>query len=218
MTIHREGRSLLIGLFLVLLLLNVAGYRLAPYFFPVLFFASMAFYLLVLQFFRSPRRPLPAPDDRLLYAPADGKVVVIEETEETEYFNEKRLQVSIFMSLFDVHANRAPVSGQVRYYRYHPGRYLAAWNPKASTDNERNTIVIAADHGPELLMRQIAGAVARRIRCYLSEKERVQQGAEIGFIKFGSRVDLFLPPETELAVDLGEQVYAGKTVLARWGV
>lgn len=176
---------------------------------------SVLLFLLVLQFFRNPVRLIPDCDNELVYAPADGKVVVIEETDEQEYFHDRRLQVSIFMSPVNVHVNRSPVSGLVKYFRYHPGKYLVAWHPKSSSENERTTTVIATPRNTEILMRQIAGALARRIKNYLTEGDRVEQGVDIGFIKFGSRVDLFLPIGTELEVSLGDKVKGNKTVVAR---
>lgn len=178
---------------------------------------SVLLFLLVLQFFRNPVRLIPDCDNELVYAPADGKVVVIEETDEQEYFHDRRLQVSIFMSPVNVHVNRSPVSGLVKYFRYHPGKYLVAWHPKSSSENERTTTVIATPRNTEILMRQIAGALARRIKNYLTEGDRVEQGVDIGFIKFGSRVDLFLPIGTELEVSLGDKVKGNKTVVARLG-
>jgi phosphatidylserine decarboxylase len=176
---------------------------------------ALALFVLVLQFFRHPARPVPRLDDTLLYAPADGKVVVVEQTIEQEYFKEPRLQVSIFMSPLNVHVNRTPVSGEVVYAKYHPGRYLFAWNPKSSTDNERTTLVLRTTGGTEILLRQIAGALARRIVCYPLLGERLSQGAEFGFIKFGSRVDIFLPLETELQVRIGDVVKANRTVIGK---
>jgi phosphatidylserine decarboxylase len=153
-------------------------------------------------------------NDSILLAPADGKVVVIEEVEETEYFKDKRIQVSIFMSPFNVHINRNPVSGVVKYAKYHPGLYLVAWHPKSSTENERTTIVYESKKGVQLLMRQIAGALARRIVYYVKEGDAVEQGSEMGFIKFGSRVDLFLPLGTKIDVKLNDVVKGGKTSIA----
>ena len=150
-----------------------------------------------------------------MYAPADGKVVVIEETEEKEYFNDLRLQVSIFMSPFNMHSNRYPVSGKVKYVEYHPGNYMVAWHPKSSEMNERSTIVIETDAGKEVLIRQVAGAVARRIVTYAKLSENVRQGDELGFIKFGSRVDIFLPLGTEIEIPILQQVKANKSILAR---
>ena len=141
---------------------------------------------------------------------------MIEETEETEYFNDRRLQVSIFMSPVNVHVNRNPISGIVSYFKYHPGKFLVAWHPKSSTENERTTVVVKKDNGVEVLFRQIAGALARRIVWYVKEEDNVQQGEEFGFIKFGSRVDVFLPIGTKVTVNIGEKVIGGKTVIARF--
>ena len=146
--------------------------------------------------------------------PADGKVVVIEETEETEYFHDRRLQVSIFMSPTNVHVNRNPISGIVSYFKYHPGKFLVAWHPKSSTENERTTVVVKKANGVEVLFRQIAGALARRIVWYVKEEQTVTQGDEFGFIKFGSRVDLFLPIGTKVNVQIGDKVVGGKTIIA----
>ena len=163
-----------------------------------------------------------SPGDRLLvrfpahgYAPADGRVCVIEAVEEQEYFLEKRLQVSIFMSPFNVHVNRNPVSGIVNYFRYHPGKYLVAWHPKSSTENERTTVVYNLGGETEILMRQIAGALAKRIKWYIQEGDPVKQGGDMGFIKFGSRVDLYLPLGTKVEVSMNQQVKGNKTVIAR---
>jgi len=153
-------------------------------------------------------------DNNLVYAPADGRVCVIEEVFEGEYFKEKRLQVSIFMSPFNVHVNRNPVSGVVNYFRYHPGKYLVAWHPKSSTENERTTVVYDFGGG-EILMRQIAGAVAKRIKWYIGEGEKVEQGRDMGFIKFGSRVDLYLPLDAKVEVVMDQQVKGNKTIIAR---
>jgi phosphatidylserine decarboxylase len=169
---------------------------------------------MVLQFFRNPRREIVIADDNIIYAPADGKIVVIEETYEHEYFNDKRLQVSIFMSPTNVHVNRNPVSGTVNYFRYHPGKYLVAWHPKSSTENERTTLVI--DNGEdEVLLRQIAGAMAKRIVNYVQEGDTVMQGHDFGFIKFGSRVDLFLPLDAKVEIEMGQKVKGNKTIIAR---
>lgn len=165
----------------------------------------------ILYFFRDPTRVVEI-NDNVIIAPADGKVVVIEEVDENEYFKDKRLQVSIFMSPANVHVNRTPISGQVTYAKYHPGKYLVAWHPKSSTDNERNTIVIG-NQKLEILVRQIAGVMARRIVSYLDEGDSVVQGNELGFIKFGSRVDLFLPIDTKIEIDLKQKVKGGKTII-----
>lgn len=178
-------------------------------------YALSAFLLIaILQFFRSPIKRI-TPDEQIVLCPADGKVVVIEETEETEYFKDRRIQVSIFMSPINVHVNRNPISGVVSYFKYHPGKFLVAWHPKSSTDNERTTIVVKNQSHVEVLFRQIAGAMARRIVWYVKENDAVTQGEEFGFIKFGSRVDLFLPLGTEVTVNIGDKVVGGKTVIAK---
>ena len=175
---------------------------------------SMMFYIFLLFFFRWPARHLE-PDNGLVYAPADGKVVVIEDTFEKEYFNDTRLQVSIFMSPFNVHSNRYPVSGRIKYVKYHPGKYMVAWHPKSSELNERSSIVIETKDGTEILIRQIAGAVARRIVTYAKQNQEVLQGDELGFIKFGSRVDVFLPEGTEIEIPILQQVKANKSIIAK---
>lgn len=213
--IHREGKRILLTLLAILTLLNVAVMYFVPTAGIFSLIASGVVFLIVLQFFRNPVRQILTTDEtNTILAPADGKVVVIEETHEGEYFNDKRLQVSIFMSPVNVHVNRNPISGIVSYFKYHPGKYLVAWHPKSSTENERTTTVI--DTGEtEILMRQIAGAVAKRIVNYLSVGEEVEQGKDMGFIKFGSRVDLFLPLNAKLNVEIGEKVKGNKTVIAR---
>lgn len=214
MNIHREGRRMLFMLGAVLVLINLLLARPLGLYYNLLLLVSLVVFGLALQFFRNPRREIEQLDDRLIYAPADGRVVVIEETEETEYFNEKRLQISIFMSPLNVHVNRNPFGGEVKYVKYHPGKYLVAWHPKSSTENERTTVVI--DNGQtEILLRQIAGAVARRIKIYLEKGQKVKQGGELGFIKFGSRVDVFLPLGTEVLVKIKDTVKGNKTVLAK---
>ncbi len=212
--IHKEGRSILLIAAAVLLALNIAVWRLVPLAFWPLLVLSLVFYLIILQFFRNPLREVLATDNNLVYAPADGRICVIEEVEESEYFRDKRIQVSIFMSPFNVHVNRNPVSGLVRYFRYHPGKYLVAWHPKSSTENERTTIVYGLGQ-TEILMRQIAGALAKRIKWYIGEGDRVEQGGDMGFIKFGSRIDLFLPLGTKIEVAMDQHVKGNKTVIAR---
>ncbi len=217
MGIHKEGYKILIFGFLILILINV----LVSFFVRDLMFVkwilgigSLILYVFLLFFFRLPARHLE-PDPCLIYAPADGKVVVIEETEETEYFKDKRLQVSIFMSPFNMHSNRYPVSGHIKYVQYHPGNYMVAWHPKSSELNERSTIVIETACGTEILVRQIAGAVARRIVTYARANQEVKQGDELGFIKFGSRVDIFLPLGTEIEIPILQQVKANKSIIAK---
>lgn len=173
----------------------------------------LIFLALILQFFRNPKRKT-AVNDQHIIAPVDGKVVVIEEVEETEYFKDKRLQVSIFMSPLNVHVTRYALGGEVTYSKYHPGKYLVAWHPKASTDNERTTIVVKNATFGEVLYRQIAGALAKRIVNYAKEGEQVVQGTDAGFIKFGSRVDVYLPLGTKLNVALGDTVKGGVQVIA----
>jgi phosphatidylserine decarboxylase len=217
MTIHKEGRSLLFILMFVLVGLNWAmSIYLAPGrpYENILIGVSLVFYLIVLQFFRSPTVETPL-DENLVYAPADGKVVVIEETVESEYFKAPRKQISVFMSPINVHVNRNPISGTIKYCKYHPGKYLVAWHPKSSTENERTSIVIGKKNGTELLMRQVAGALARRIKWYVKEGQPVQQGEEFGFIKFGSRVDLYLPLDAEIITKIGDVTKGGRTVLAK---
>lgn len=216
MTIHREGTRMLLLIGILLIVLN-AGLRQIisiDWLLWLLQAASVIFFLLVLQFFRHPNRPIALLDDSLVYAPADGEVVVIEEAEEGEYFKEKRLQLSIFMSPLNVHVNRSPFGGEVKYYKYHPGKYLVAWHPKSSTENERSTVVI--NNGRvDILLRQIAGAVARRIRTYVNAGQRMQQGEEFGFITFGSRVDVFLPLDAAVKVKIGDKVKGNTTVIAQ---
>jgi len=214
--IHQEGRSLLIVLALLLSLLNFSLWKFAPgAFWPVLVL-SLVLYGIVLQFFRNPVREVMVADQNVVYAPADGRVCVIEEVTETEYFHDKRLQVSIFMSPFNVHVNRNPVSGMVNYFRYHPGKYLVAWHPKSSTENERTTVVYGLGES-EILMRQIAGALAKRIKWYIGEGDEVRQGGDMGFIKFGSRVDLYLPLDAKVEVAMNQHVKGNKTIIARIG-
>ncbi|EMS34866.1 Phosphatidylserine decarboxylase [Mariniradius saccharolyticus AK6] len=217
MSIHKEGRKLLFWLLLVLVAVNVALVQLLPEMETlqnVALLVSVIIYLLILQFFRNPFVALPK-EDNLVFAPADGKVVVIEETEETEYLKEKRKQVSIFMSPFNVHVNRSPIAGVVEFFKYHPGKYLVAWHPKSSTENERTTMVVRHQNGTKLLVRQIAGALARRIKWYVKEGSPLPQGGEFGFIKFGSRVDIFLPLDAEVLVSLDEKTKGGRTPIAR---
>jgi len=168
---------------------------------------------LIIQFFRVPNRTCVYTDADVM-CPADGKVVVIEEVEENEYFQDKRIQVSIFMSPMNVHANYNPISGTVKYVKYHPGLFLVAWHPKSSTDNERTTMVIQHSSGKEILFRQIAGAVARRICYYIQPEQLVKTGEEFGFIKFGSRIDVFLPLDCKINVKIGDVVKAKLTKLA----
>jgi len=217
MRLHREGYTIMLTTGLVLLALNLLAYfylfSSQPTAIVVLLVASLILFGLVVQFFRVPNRQLTVAESQVI-APADGTIVVIEETEESEYFKERRRQISIFMSPLNVHVNRNPVTGIIRYFKYYPGKYLVAWHPKSSTENERTTIVIQLANGVEVLLRQIAGAVARRIVWYVKENQPVEQGTELGFIKFGSRVDIFLPLDAEVKVKIGDRTKGGVTVLA----
>lgn len=214
--IHPEGRSIVLGTTAVILLLLIMlqrwlGFSTRWAILALLLLTLLAF---IASFFRNPKRIILDADDALIYAPCDGKVVAIETVHEPEYFQDQRIQVSIFMSPLNVHVNRNPTSGTIQYAQYHPGKYLVAWHPKSSTENERTTIVYANAHG-EVLMRQIAGALARRIIYYLKPGDRVQQGADMGFIRFGSRVDLFLPLDAHITIPLNTQVKGNQTIIAR---
>jgi len=216
MTIHKEGYTTIAITVLLIFVMNaVVSYK----YYDItwlrwfIYIFSFALFVIVLQFFRNPSRSFSSGDN-LVICPADGKVVVIEETEEGEYFKDKRLQVSIFMSPVNVHINRNPISGVVKFFKYHPGKYLAAWNPKSSTENERTTTVVEHSSGIPVLFRQIAGALARRIVWYVKEGDQVKQTEQFGFIKFGSRVDVFLPVGTKVNVELNQVVKGGITTLA----
>lgn len=216
MTIHKEG-FVSIGLAALFVLLTNGFIR---YFFPEIpwlatawLVASIIFFFIIVQFFRKPTRVSPINPKHVI-APCDGKVVVIEEVVESEYFKGPRRQVSIFMSPVNVHINWTPIAGVIKYFKYHPGKYLVAWHPKSSTENERTTTVIKAPNGVEVLFRQIAGALAKRIVWYVKEGQQVAQGSEMGFIKFGSRVDVFLPLDAEIKVNLEDKTTGGITVLA----
>lgn len=214
MKIHKEGYLIILITSLIfggIFFLNHYFLKeIAILYWLINLFLLVMFYLVV-QFFRVPHRIAPT-DENLIICPADGKVVVIEETEETEYFKDNRIQISIFMSPLNVHANWNPIHGITKYVKYHPGKYLVAWHPKSSTENERTTVVVQHENGKEILFRQIAGAVARRIVCYAKENENVKAGSEFGFIKFGSRIDIFLPIGTQVNVKIGD-VVQGKTTL-----
>ena len=216
MTIHKEGyRSIGIAA-LIFGLINIASFIFLADNYPrtaaFIFILSALLFLFIVSFFRIPYRSL-TKGEREVICPADGKVVVIEEILEEEYFNDKRLQVSIFMSPANVHVNRNPISGEVVYNKYHRGKYLVAWHPKSSTENERHSVVIKNDKA-EVLVKQIAGALAKRIINYLSIGQEVHQGSELGFIKFGSRVDVILPIGTKVHVQINQVVKGGVTVLA----
>ena len=216
MTIHKEGYTSIALCILFIFIINALVQFLLPdvnWIHWVIYILSFTLFLIILQFFRSPYILVERNEDQVI-CPADGKVVVVEETEETEYLKDRRIQISVFMSPINVHVNRNPISGIVKYFRYHPGKFLVAWHPKSSTENERTSIVIENSLGVSILFRQIAGALARRIVCYSKEGEQAIQGEQFGFIKFGSRVDIFLPIGTEVNVNLGQVVKGGITVLA----
>jgi phosphatidylserine decarboxylase len=216
MTIHKEGYSSLAITILFIFVLNAAIHFYLPLAHGLQWFIyilSFVLFVIILQFFRSPSITINKDETQVL-CPADGKVVVIEETDETEYLKDRRIQISVFMSPINVHINRNPISGVVKYFKYHPGKYLVAWHPKSSTENERTTVVTENSAGTPILFRQIAGAMARRIVWYIKEGDAVTQGDQFGFIKFGSRVDIFLPLGTKVNVAIGEVVKGGRTVLA----
>ncbi|MFT6981672.1 MAG: phosphatidylserine decarboxylase [Crocinitomicaceae bacterium] len=215
MKIHREGYVIILVAFLILSAIQVGNYLLLTYtgwlwLYALLSLGAMVMMYLVVQFFRVPKRECVFSENDIM-CPADGKVVVIEEVEETEYFNDKRIQISIFMSPMNVHANYNPISGIVKYVKYHKGLFLVAWHPKSSTDNERSTFVTLHKNGQEVLFRQIAGAVARRICYYVKPDQNVNAGEEFGFIKFGSRIDLLLPIGTKIDIKIGDKVQAKLT-------
>ncbi|OKS88959.1 phosphatidylserine decarboxylase family protein [Mucilaginibacter polytrichastri] len=216
MTFHKEGYTSLALCILFIFILNAVTQFYYPQAFAlkwVIYILSALLFIIIVQFFRSPSFAINTGEQTVL-CPADGKVVVIEETEEGEFFKDKRIQISVFMSPVNVHVNRNPIGGVVKYFKYHPGKYLVAWHPKSSTENERTTVVIENSKGTSVLFRQIAGAMARRIVWYVKEGDKVDQGQQFGFIKFGSRVDIFLPLGTKINVNLGEVVKGGRTVLA----
>lgn len=213
---HKEGHKIIF----ISLVLVVVSFLLIDYIITLewlrtlLMVAILFFFILILQFFRNPKR-YTNPNDQVITSPVDGKVVVIEEVLENEYFKDKRLQVSIFMSPLNVHVTRYPNSGEIMFSKYHPGKYLVAWHPKASEENERTTVVVKNPTFGEVLYRQIAGALAKRIVNYAHTKSQVLQGDDSGFIKFGSRVDVFLPLNTEIKVSLNDKVRGGESIIAQ---
>lgn len=212
---HKEGYKIILitfaivvgALFLIDYIVNLQWLRL------MLMIVFIILLILILQFFRNPKRNTVLGNHTVL-SPVDGKVVVIEEVTENEFFNDKRIQVSVFMSPLNVHVTRFPISGNVTYSKYHPGKYLVAWHPKASVENERTTVVVENDNFGKVLYRQIAGALAKRIVNYAKLEDEAIQGADSGFIKFGSRVDLFLPMDSEIKVKLNERVRGGESIIA----
>jgi phosphatidylserine decarboxylase len=211
---HKEGNAIIGITLTILFALNyvVSLVTIKEWLICSVLGISIIFLALVLQFFRNPKRAVVLNENHII-APADGKVVVIEETVETEYYKDKRIQVSIFMSPLNVHVNRYPLSGEVKYAKYHPGKFLVAWHPKSSTENERTTVVVE-NNKLSVLFRQIAGAVAKRIVMYSKEGDTAVQGDDFGFIKFGSRVDLFLPLNARIDVQINEKVKGNQTIIA----
>jgi phosphatidylserine decarboxylase len=212
---HKEGQTIIfITLIIVGSLFLVMDFIGIPWLVKTLQIGLLLVFILILQFFRNPKRNTQI-DDAHVVSPVDGKVVVIEEVQESEYFKDKRLQVSVFMSPINVHVTRYPIGGKVLFSKYHPGKYLVAWHPKSSELNERTTVVVENPKFGKVLYRQIAGALARRIVNYAEKDQNVIQGSDAGFIKFGSRVDLFLPLDTKLDVKLNQKVRGGETVIAK---
>ncbi len=218
MTIHKEGYKIIAISTILICAINILSFYFLSFSLPVLswiiLLVTMALYIFIISFFRIPKRNHTIREDAII-APADGKVVAIEEVQADEYFTDRRIQVSIFMSPLNVHVNRNPVSGEVAYSQYHPGKYLVAWHPKSSTENERHSVVYRKD-GKEILVKQIAGALAKRIINYLQAGQQVKQTEEMGFIRFGSRVDLLLPLDAKIQVKIGDKPQGGVTVVATW--
>jgi phosphatidylserine decarboxylase len=218
MTIHKEGYPTLAISAIVLGVINLLSFYLLSFDYPVLtaliVIITLGLFIFLVSFFRIPKR-VHTINENAIVAPADGKVVVIEEVQADEYFTDRRIQVSIFMSPLNVHVNRNPISGEVTYSQYHKGKYLVAWHPKSSTENERHSVVYRKD-GKEILVKQIAGALAKRIVNYLQAGQKVKQAEEMGFIKFGSRVDILLPLNAKINVKIGDRPQGGVTVIAEW--
>jgi phosphatidylserine decarboxylase len=218
MTIHKEGFTTIAIATILFGVINIISFTYISFQHPVIswiiFIVTLGLLLFLISFFRIPIRQLTI-DENAIVAPADGKVVVIEEVQADEYFTDRRIQVSIFMSPLNVHVNRNPISGEVAYSQYHKGKYLVAWHPKSSTENERHSVAYRKD-GKEILVKQIAGALAKRICNYLKSGQQVKQADEMGFIKFGSRVDLLLPLDARIHVKIGDKPKGGVTVIATW--
>ena len=218
MTIHKEGYSTIAWATILFGTINLLSFYFISYAYPliswIIFIATLILLVFLISFFRIPNRKLTVQQNAII-APADGKVVVIEEVQADEYFTDRRIQVSIFMSPLNVHVNRNPVSGEVLYSKYHKGKYLVAWHPKSSTENERHSVVYRCN-GKEILVKQIAGALAKRIVNYLQAGQQVKQTDEMGFIKLGSRVDLLLPADAKILVNIGDKPKGGVTVIATW--
>jgi phosphatidylserine decarboxylase len=218
MTIHKEGYKIIAISTILFGVINILSFYFLSFSIPILtwliFIATFALLIFVISFFRIPNRQLTVRENAIV-APADGTVVAIEEVLADEYFTDRRIQVSIFMSPLNVHVNRNPVSGDVAYSQYHKGKYLVAWHPKSSTENERHSVAYRKN-GKEILVKQIAGALAKRIINYLQAGQKVQQTAEMGFIRFGSRVDMLLPLDAKILVKIGDKPEGGVTVIAEW--
>jgi phosphatidylserine decarboxylase len=218
MNIHKEGFTTIAWTVIIFGVINLLSFYFLSFEQPILswvvFIVTLGVLLFMISFFRIPKRPLTA-DEHAIVAPADGTVVAIEEVQADEYFTDRRIQVSIFMSPLNVHVNRNPISGEVAYSLYHKGKYLVAWHPKSSTENERHSVVYRKN-GKEILVKQIAGALAKRIVNYLKAGQQVKQAEEMGFIKFGSRVDLLLPLDSQIKVKIGDKPQGGVTVIATW--
>ena len=215
MILHKEGTKIIVFTVLLLSAINLTFFQFVdvPFLNYILLSISVVFLVLVLNFFRVPLRKVTINDKNIL-APSDGKLVVIEQVQEDEYLKENCIQLSIFMSPLNVHKQWFPINGKVEYTKYHPGKYLVAWHPKSSTENERSTTVISSNNGTKILFRQIAGAVARRICNYANLGETITQKDEAGFIKFGSRVDVFVPINATIKVKIGDKIIGGQTILA----
>lgn len=212
--IHKEGKKPLLSTIIVFTILSLIFHRFLPAVFPYLAILLLVVFLVYLNFFKNPNRSIEQIEEDIILAPADGKVVVIERVIETEFLKTEVTQVSIFMNPLNVHVNRNPVSGAIKYFKYHPGKFMPAWEPKSSTENERTTTVYENKNGL-LLMRQIAGALAKRIVWYIKEGDAVSQGADMGFIKLGSRVDLLIPDNFEIMVEIGQKSIGNRTVIAK---
>ncbi|MDR2148178.1 MAG: phosphatidylserine decarboxylase family protein [Tannerella sp.] len=219
MKVHQEGTGLLLSTFTIMFIVNLIVYYTVSckICFYVTLAVSAALFFILLNFFRIPFRRFPFDSEGLVIAPADGTIVAVEEVEECEFFHDRRIQVSVFMSIFNVHANWFPVNGTVKYVKHHDGRFKAAYLPKSSLENERSTVVITTNYGVDVLARQIAGAMARRIVTYAKVGESCDVNEQMGFIKFGSRVDVFLPLGTEILVEMDQKVTANQTPIARLG-
>jgi len=217
MKIHKEGNNIIVYTFITLLLLNWILYRVTNHslLFYLVLFLSIGTFVLILNFFRSPARVFNGRKDEMVVAPADGTIVVIEEVMEDEYLHEMRLQVSIFMSIFNAHVNWVPCEGKAVHLKHQNGRFWAAYLPKSSTENERSTIVIERTNGEQILVRQIAGAIAKRIATYVKVEQECRINQQLGFIKFGSRVDLFLPLHAKVEVEIGDSVKGNQTIIAQ---